>query len=270
MFAKRFTTAFLFLVAASSAWCSPYFFTGLGAQTYNIRSTMTFTRTAATESPTPSDPVGTSTRELTYQETNFDVYSGVSASMGLGVQMGMGGASLILEAGTSNQVTEFDEYQTSQQVTDTSTGVTYPIYNSQPSVETPIWGTVMLGYNFSARYSLNVGYSVEYSKITLPYTFASHDFLFDGYADTAASYLVSRTFSKDESYSKVVVTSVYDLSPQTSVRLDVSWIPTQKTSFSSPFTGSETTAPQNLNGDLTLDASLRKASTYLGVQYKFK
>ena len=270
MFAKRFSTALLFLTAASSAWCAPYFYADTGAQTYTLRSTMTFTRNASTENPNPSEPVGNGSRQLTYQYTNFDVYTGYTAVMGLGFKMGMGPASLIVEGGVSNQITEFDEYETAQKVTDSSDGVTYPIYNSQPSLEAPAWGSVLLGYNFSARYSLSFGYSVEYTKLTLPYTFASHDFLYDGYADTAQNYQISRTFTKDVSYSKFVAISEYELTPQTSVRLDVSWIPTQKTAFSSAFTGTETQAPNNLTGDLTLDTSLRKASTTVGFLYKFK
>jgi hypothetical protein len=190
--------------------------------------------------------------------------------MGLGYKMGMGAASLTFEGGVSNQISEFDEYETAQKVTISSDGQTYPLYNSQPDLQAPAWGTILLGYNFSARYSLSFGYSVEYTKLTLPYTFASHDFLYDGYADTAPNYLISRTFTKDTSYSKFVAISEYDISPQTSVRLDVSWIPTQKTSFSSAFTGTETEAPNNLTGDLTLDASLRKVATTLGFSYKFK
>ncbi len=270
MFAKRFSTALLFLTAASSAWCAPYFYADFGAQTYTLRSTMTFTRNAPTENFNPSEPVGSDNRQLTYQDTNFDVYTGYTAVMGLGYKMGMGSTSLTFEGGVSNQITEFDEYETAQKVTDSSDNLTYPIYNSQPSLQAPAWGSILLGYNFSARYTLSFGYSVEYTRLTLPYTFASHDFLLDGYADTAQNYLITRTFTKDTSYSKFVAISEYELSPQTSVRLDVSWIPTQKTSFSSPFTGTETQAPNNLTGDLTLDASLRKASTTLGFLYKFK
>ena len=198
----------LFLAFCSTAFASSYFYVEVGPQTYNLRSTIQYTRTAPEEQEDPNNPVfSLVSRSLEYNITDYNVYTGYGAVIGFGYKFDMGAYSLGFEGNASNKVSSFDSHQVAHSITSTDTEGTvtkYPLFSTNPSVDAPFTGALYLGYKYSQRFGVSLGYGTEYTSVTVDYVFASHNPLFDGYQDVAANYLISKKVVSDDSFSKVI------------------------------------------------------------------